>query len=242
MTGQPGAAVVRFLVPADVETLIALEERTWTAEQSTSGAEMARRIEAYPRLSVGAFSPSTGQALASLFMKPITLEEMRAANTWLDCAGVDCTWVDGAVPAKTRALFGISLSSVDAAAVDGLLGFFWPHALKAGWRDIYLGSPVPGLRSWLQANPEAPVDEYVRDRRNGRPRDPQLRYYYRKGFRHIVAWKPDYFPHEASLDHGVVLRGRIPLSGAAPLWRVVPLSWLQRMRSVLFLALRATAS
>jgi hypothetical protein len=237
MTGEPKLAVVRFLVPTDVDTLIALEEETWTAEQSTSAAEMTRRIEAYPRLSVGAFCPRTGQALASLFMKPITREEMRSANTWLDCARVD-----SAVPPKTRALFGISLSSVDAAAVDGLLGFFWPHALKAGWRDIYLGSPVPGLRSWRQANPQVSVEEYVRERRNGRPRDPQLRYYHRKGFRHIVAWKPDYFPHEASLDHGVVLRGRIPLSGPAPLWRVVPLSWLQRMRSVLFLALRATAS
>jgi hypothetical protein len=29
--------------------------------------------------------------------------------------------------------------------VDALLQFFWPRALRAGWRHIYLGSPVPGL-------------------------------------------------------------------------------------------------
>ena len=95
------------------------------------------------------------------------------------------------------------------------------------------------MRSWRRRDPTADVDEYVRARRDGLPTDPQLRYYHGKGFRHIVAWKPDYFPHEASLNHGVVLRGRVPLSGARLLWKQVPVRWLERLRPLMLLALRA---
>jgi hypothetical protein len=41
--------------------------------------------------------------------------------------------------------------------------------------------------------------------------------------------RPGYFPHEDSLDHGVVLRGRIPLARLWPLWQRLPLPLLQRM-------------
>ena len=54
-----------------------------------------------------------------------------------------------------------------------------------------------------------------------------------------MAWKPDYFQHEASLNHGVVLRGRVPLSGARLLWKQVPVRWLERLRPLMLLALRA---
>lgn len=216
--------IVRFLCVDDVDRLMTLEQQKWTAEQETSAAEMVRRIEVYPMLSVGVFCPLTGQALASLFMKPITTEQLLAANTWQDCARVDSL-----TRADTCALFGISMSSTDHAAVDLLLEFIWPYELKNGWRSISLGSPVPGLRSWRRDNPETPVEDYVYARRNSLPLDPQLRYYHGKGASEIVTWKPDYFPHEASLDHGVVIRRAIPLAGAAPLWRLLPLSALKRM-------------
>lgn len=60
----------------------------------------------------------------------------------------------------------------------------------------------------------------------GHAQDPQLRYYWQKGFKTIVACKPDYFPHAASLDYGVVVRGA---SRCRPWrrWRHVPLPWLR---------------
>jgi hypothetical protein len=195
---------------------------------------MLQRIDAQPTLSMGAFCPRTGAAQASLFLRPITKEQVARARDWEECARTST------IPARTDSLFGISLSSSNGAAVDALMAHLWPHLLKAGWRDIYLGSPIPGLRSWLGRHPHGDVGEYVQARRNGLPTDPQLRYYHGKGFRNIVAWKPDYFPHQASLDHGVVLRGRIPLSGASPLWRRLPLSWLEYLRPLLFFALRVT--
>lgn len=219
---------VRFLSADDVESLVTLEEGKWDEDQAASAAELAARIQAYPQLCVGAFT-ADGVALASLFMKPITVGELRASATWSDCAEVRTSDQAG-----TRSLFGISLSSIDATAVMAIFEFFWPYALKSGWRDIYLGSPMPGLRGWKMSNPEGSPTSYMREKRHGMPRDPQLRYYYNKGFREILECKPGYFPHPASLDHGALLRGRIPLAAGAPLWRLVPLPWLQLMRKTLF--------
>ncbi|MET9850452.1 hypothetical protein ACFZC6_34490 [Streptomyces ossamyceticus] len=219
---------VRFLRPGDVEALITLEKAKWDQDQAADRTELAARIQAYPRLSIGAFETG-GTALASLFMKPITTEELDSAATWADCARVGTP-----PPDATGSLFGISLSSVDADAVTAIFEFFWPHALKHGWRDIYLGSPMPGLRAWKRTHPNIPADVYMREKRHGFPRDPQLRYYHNKGFKEIVACKPGYFPHAASLHYGAVLRGHIPLSAGAPLWRLVPLPWLQWMRRLLF--------
>ena len=224
---------VRFLQPQDINVLMVLERKKWNQEQAASEADVLQRIAAHPQLCIGAFSTQTGEALASLFMKPITPEQLLDARTWADCADATAS----AAPHASQALFGISLSSVDSAAVEALFEFVWPYALKGGWRHIYLGSPVPGLARWQQANPDQPVEAYVFAKRSGLPRDPQLRYYWGKGFKRIVACKPNYFPHEASLDYGAVIRGRIPLSALAPLWTRLPLPWLQGFKRFLFAVL-----
>lgn len=217
-----GPIEVRFLRHDDIERLMVLEHRKWTPEQAAGPEDMARRIEAYPGFCFGAFSSQTGEALASVFIKPIADERLRTANTWADCASVE-------LPPRTRTqkLFGISLTSIDQNAISAILGFFWPIALKGGFREIFLGSPVPGLRAWLRRNADRPVEEYVYAKHKDRPLDPQLFYYHEKGFTSIEACKPDYFPHERSLNYGAVLRAKIPLSAAAPLWQIMPSSWLR---------------
>src|SRR3990167_1810660 len=231
----PNAAAinVRFLTPTDIPSLLDLEQRKWGNDQRAEAAMLASRIGAFPELSLGAFCASTGTALASLFMKPTQHDIIRECPTWEDCARKR----HGDESARTGVLFGISLSSTDPKAAEAIFEFFWPHALKAGWSDIYLGSPVPGLRNWLSKNPGIPVAQYVRGERNGLPLDPQLRYYFKKGFRRIVAIRDQYFPHEPSLDFGVLIVGRVPLSGLSFIWNRVPLPWLQRMKKLLFLYL-----
>jgi hypothetical protein len=202
-----------------------LERAKWTDEQAATPEDMLRRIEANPQLCIGAFATDTGEALASLFAKPITVPQVLAANTWADCARMDVV-----ATGRTRSLFGISLTSTDQEGIDAVRAFFWPVALKGGWREIYLGSPLPGLRAWRSRNPEEPVETYVHSRRgNGLPLDPQLFYYHGKGFDRVVACKPDYFPHERSIDYGAVIRASIPVSAGAPLWQVLPLGCLRRM-------------
>jgi len=233
-TRRPGAASrysggpispameTRFLRHSDIDRLLILERKKWTAEQAAGRADMIQRIEAYPSLSFGCFAKDTGDALASMFVKPITRQQLRAAETWADCARVD-------VPAtgRTRTLFGISLTSIDPDAVDSIIAMFVPLALKGGWKEIYLGSPLPGLRAWRTRHPDTPVEAYVRARHNGRPLDPQLFFYFTKGFRRIESCKPNYFPHERSLNYGAVIGTTFPLAFLAPLWSALPLSWLQ---------------
>lgn len=220
---------VRFLRLDDVPALIRLERQCWTAEQAANGAALRQRIRRHPHLSVGAFDVRTGEALASLFMKPVLPKAVATAHRWHDCVQADAQPDDQA----TRSLFGISLTSVDPRASWSLIRFFWPHALRHGWRDIYLGSPIPGLSRTIAQRGDVDVEGYVHERRGDLPRDPQLRYYYRRGFREVVAVRPGYFPHEQSKDYGVVLRGRIPLSWLWPLWRCVPVAWLQRMSGII---------
>ena len=42
-------------------------------------------------------------------------------------------------------------------------------------------------------------------RHGGLPLDPQLRYYHRRGFKDLVAVRPDYFPHAGGTGYGVRL-------------------------------------
>ncbi|WCM87896.1 hypothetical protein [Acidovorax sp. NCPPB 3576] len=212
----------RFLCLEDIPQLLRLEARQWTSEQAADEAALRDRILAHPDLCVGAFCPRTGEALASLFMKPVCRQAVLAARSWHDCAGHPV----GAQ--RSRSLFGISLTSVDPEAACELIRFFWPHALRNGWRDIYLGSPVPGLRRAMEDGQAPDAQTYVHSRRGGLPADAQLRYYHRKGFREIVGVRPDYFPHADSLDHGVLLRGAVPLAAGWPLWRILPFGLLRR--------------
>jgi hypothetical protein len=213
---------VRFLHLSDLPALLELEHDKWDDDQAASPADLSARIIANPGLSVGAFCPRAGRILASLFLRPVVAGFWRHTASWRDCTELP-------VPVRSASLFGISLSSRDAAAVDAILQFFWPHALKGGWRHIYLGSPVPGLRDWLARHPGGCAEEYAALKRGGLPLDPQLRYYHSRGFKEIVCVKPGYFPHERSLDHGAILRGTIPLSALVPVWRALPLASTRRV-------------
>lgn len=222
---------VRELRPADIPALMALEHACWTPEQAAQASDLLDRMRRHPEYCLGAFCPRTGKALASLFMKPSSTHAMSQARTWRDC--IEGSAVNTAT-GPGNALFGISLSSIDPEAVKAIFGYFWPHALKGGWRYIFLGSPIPGLANWLQRHPQGNAQTYVQQRRRGLPLDPQLRYYHGKGFRHIEAVLPNYFPHARSLDHGVLLRGQVPGARWAPLWRRLPLSHIQAMQRWLF--------
>ena len=202
---------VRFLALRDTAALLDLEHAKWTPDQAATAAELQARIARHPQLSMGSFCPRSGRLLASLFLKPVPNDFAHRVATWDEAVRLP-------PPERTRSLFGISLSSREPAGVDALLRFFWPRALLAGWRYIHLGSPVPGLSDWLERQPGGAVHDYVHAQRQGLPLDPQLRYYHRRGFTRILAVKPGYFPHARSLDHGVLLRGTVPLSGLGPLW------------------------
>jgi len=213
---------VRRLDARDLPALMDLEHEKWDEGQAASESELRRRIAAHPELALGAFCTWTGRLLASMFLRPVAEDFWRHAGTWAECLELP-------LPVRSASLFGISLSSRDVGGVDAILRFFWPRALKGGWRHIYLGSPVPGLGDWLQRHPLGSADAYARLQRAGLPADPQLRYYHSRGFKELVCVKPGYFPHERSRDHGAILRGTVPLSALFPVWKRLPLASTQRV-------------
>jgi hypothetical protein len=235
---SPGL-LARHLRLDDIDRLVELEHRQWTPRQAASAAVMRQRLDAWPALCLGVFCPRSGAALASAFLRPVDKDHAEQARTWHECANAD----DTARPhAASACLFGISMTSIDPGAVAPMLRLLWVQAVQQGWRDIYLGSPIPGLRRALQRDCTLHVEQYVRQRRHGLPADPQLRYYHGKGFRDVVAVRPDYFPHEESLDHGVVLRHSLPLREVHWLLRQMPPRVLHRVAGGLYgAAPRATA-
>jgi hypothetical protein len=225
----------RFLVPEDIPALLELEHSKWEPNQAADGDTLLQRIRAFPQLSIGCFCTKSGKALASLFMRPVSPFVFTAPTRWEHTANAQTMPIlDGAHP---RSLFGISLSSNDATAVSEIFRFFYPRALKAGWKDIYLGSPIPGFRKARERQPDLSVWRYAHAKRkfsHKEPLDPQLRYYFKKGFRQIVSIQENYFPHADSLDYGVILRGVIPLSKPAPLWRIMPFFVLESFAALMF--------
>ncbi len=221
--------ITRFVRPTDIATLLRLETRQWDHHQAANASELQQRIELHPDLCVASFNSLTGEAVSSLFMKPLNFEAIVAAPTWFDCVSAKPSTP---YKAAVKTLFGISLTSVNPAGTQALMKFFWPHALRAGWTEIYLGSPMPGFAAALERNPQLTATEYATQTRLGLPRDPQLRYYHQKGFREIVAVKPAYFPHQKSLHHAVLLRGRVPFSFLSALWRRLPWPVLKGLSSL----------
>jgi hypothetical protein len=231
LTNQPTPKIIiRFLTLDDIEQLLILENHKWENDQAANAQTILQRIKAFPDFCVGAFCSTTGRALASLFMKPTTLEDLNFQPTWEEAASIH----HDSVPKKSNALFGISLSSVNHEAVTKIFEFYWPYLLKFGYQDIYLGSPLPGLKSWLEENPGRKIYEYVKTKRSKLPNDPQLRYYYKKGFKQVTAVKAKYFPHQKSLDHAAIIRCKIPLSNLNFIWKKTPVSFLQKFQKILF--------
>lgn len=217
----------------DIPALLALERRQWTDEQAADPAEFRERIEAHPDLCGGAFCACTGELLGSVFAKPTHDAEWTDPGNWAQSASLD-DQLAGKLPQqkRTHCMFGISLTSVEPGAAVQLLAFYYLYLLKRGYREIFLGSPMPGLKRHLQRHPGASVEAYARATRSGMPVDPQLRYYHGKGWREIVAVRENYFPHEASCDYGAILKAKVPMRHLALLFKLVPVSAL-RMISAL---------
>ncbi|MFD4431035.1 hypothetical protein [Nocardia sp. NPDC058497] len=191
---------VRSLRLSDLDQLVDMERTKWDHQQAATAEELFERIDQLPEHAAGAFSDGD-RLLASMFARPITKETIREAENWRACA-----YAPLPPRGSTDCLFGVSLTSTSSAAAGALFRSFLPQLAELGYRNLYGGSTVPGLREWIKANPEGSPLSYVRAANDdGTPVDRQLRYYYVNGFTTIVSVKPNYFPHPQSLDYGVVI-------------------------------------
>jgi hypothetical protein len=146
---------VRFLNTNDIPKLLTLEKKQWSGNQVPSAQTLRNRITQNPTLSIGVFCDITHQALASLFLKPTHKDDFYKKTNWQKCEE-ESTNIE-----KTKDLFGISLSSINPDAADLIFGFFYACCMKDGWRSVYLGSPIPGYKKFIESNNTANVDYYV---------------------------------------------------------------------------------
>ncbi|WP_143861354.1 hypothetical protein [Nocardia amikacinitolerans] len=192
---------VRNLRLSDLDQLVDMERAKWDHEQGATAEELFERIDQLPQHAAGAFERSGGRLLASMFARPVTMTTIRESESWRACA-----YAPLPPPGSTDCLFGVSLTSTSACAAEALFRSFLPQLALLGYRNLYGGSTVPGLREWIKANPEGSPTSYVyATNEDGMPLDRQLRYYHLNGFRTIIALKPNYFPHPQSLDYGAVI-------------------------------------
>ncbi len=222
--------IVRKLSLNDIDKLIILEKKKWLENQLPNKITLATRINAYPELSFGAFCSVNNDALASLFLKPTNLNIFRNSDkvTWESCSKI----TEESLNTTYKYLFGISLTSICPEATDKIFAYFYGYLLKENYRSVLLGSPIPGYQKALEKEANLCVYEYVNRKSPSKPKlpyDPQLRYYYKRGFHHIISIQPDYFPHENSKDYGVILEGHIPLRELGFIWRHLPQSLLQKI-------------
>jgi len=196
---------VRNLRLSDLDRVVEMERAKWDHEQAATAEELFDRIDQLPHLAAGAFDRDGDRLLASMFARPVTMATVHEAENWRACA-----YAPLPPPGSTDCLFGVSLTSTSSSAAVALFRSFLPQLAVLGYRNLYGGSTVPGLREWIKANPEASPTAYARATNDdGMPLDRQLRYYYLNGFTRIVAVKPSYFPHPQSLDYGVVIHRRL---------------------------------
>jgi hypothetical protein len=186
---------------SDLDQLVEMETVKWDHEQAATAEELFDRIDQLPAHSAGAFEAEGGRLLASMFARPVTMETIRAAENWRACA-----YAPLPRPDTTDCLFGVSLTSTSSSAAGALFRSFLPQLAELGYKNLYGGSTVPGLRQWIKANPDGSPLSYVHATNDdGMPLDRQLRYYYLNGFTTIISVKPHYFPHWQSLDYGAVI-------------------------------------
>ncbi len=234
MPAKPGRAVparnkARLLKPRDLAKLRVLELEKWGADGATADM-LESRIHHAPAHSWGCHRD--GVISASCFVMGSTRERILSAASWHEVTDQGhATSHD----ARSRTWFGISLSGTDPVAVRAVLIEVLLKMLLDGVKEVYLGSPAPSFARWKGKNPGGTMEDYFRKRRgrSGRHADPQLAYYESLGFK-IVGWKPGYFPHAGSHDHGVLVRFDNPLWFLSGAIRWVPARLLRSLLGRMF--------
>lgn len=203
---------VRGLVESDIPELLRLEKEKWGLHGATHEM-LVSRLAVLEGYSWGAFRDD--MLVSSLFCMRRNEIGILGAKTWAEACdnGLACSH-----DVSQNTVFGISLSGSDLKGTRAILERLALELKFDGVRAVYLGTPLPGLGDWLDANPDGDPASYTAMTKlfpDGRrlPVDPQLSYYYQLGFRTVVAVRSHYFPHERSRDWAAVIRHAVDLGG-----------------------------
>lgn len=193
---------------ADITELVELEQNVW-ADNGANALKLKSRIEIFPAGNIIALYEA--RIVGYLSFEYVGNVVNLAHFSW-DSITDNGTIVRSHKPYE-KYMYGISLS-VHKTMSGQQLGFgltlqAWISMILNNKKGIFIGSRMPGYRNYKKYHPEIIPEEYIKLKRHGKLRDPELRMYEKDGVCSVKVL-PEYFPDPPSENYGVLLYRKNP--------------------------------
>lgn len=208
MKSKKSKFIFRPAIISDISGLLELEKSAW-GENGASRNQLISRIETF----------SNGNIIAIYDQKIVGYLSFEYVDnvaklphfSWDEIS--DNGFMTKSHRPNGNYMYGVNLS-VHKSMSGQQLGFgltlqAWAEMILTNKLGVFMGSRMPGYRNYKKHNPEITAEEYVKLKRNGKTRDPELRMYEKDGFC-IVKVLPNYFPDPQSENYGVLLYRKNP--------------------------------
>jgi len=193
---------------SDVSNMLSLEQNVW-GENGAKRHQLISRIEIFP----------AGNILAiyeDIVVGYLSFEYVDNVVNLPHFSWSEIT--DGGTIVKShkineKYMYGINIS-VHKTMSGQQLGFgltlqAWINMIKNNKKGIFIGSRMPGYHRYKEKYSDIPPEDYIKLKRHGKLRDPELRMYEKDGVCPVKIL-PEYFPDPASENYGVLLYRKNP--------------------------------
>lgn len=199
--------IFRKAIESDVTNLSLLENDVW-GDNGANETQLLSRIKTFP----------DGNTIAIVDGKIVGYVGIEFVN---DMFNKEFTWdaiTDNGMIAKSHQpngeyAYGLNLSVHHSAngrrISDALILLGLQTMVIYNRKGGFIGSRIPFFKKYKESHPDTSVDEYIKLKRNGKPRDYELRLYGEAGFVPVTIL-PDYFPDPESLNYGVLVYRKNP--------------------------------
>jgi len=200
--------VFRPATLADVPNLVKLEQNVW-GESGAKSLQLSSRIKIFPAGNIIALYEN--RVVGYLSFEYVDNVVNLSHFSWDDIT--DNGTIVKSHKFQEKYMYGINLS-VHKTMSGQQLGFgltlqAWINMILNNKKGIFIGSRMPGYRAYKRHHPGITAEEYVKLKRNGKLRDPELRMYEKDGVCPVKVL-PEYFPDPPSENYGVLLYRKNP--------------------------------
>jgi ribosomal protein S18 acetylase RimI-like enzyme len=195
--------IFRDATEEDIDEIISLEKEIW-GEEGADERKIRSRMEVFPQ---GNLVAECNRAVVSYLAFQYVNDKRRSGNfTWTQVTD-DGTICNSHIKNGNYA-YGINLTVGRKAQClnlgEALLYYGIGGLIRDNIKGSFLGSRMPGFKSYLRKHPKIGADEYIRLKWKGKARDPEIRLYESLGFQ-VLRVLPNYFPDPESMNFGVLL-------------------------------------
>lgn len=213
---------VRTFHSNDIEKIIQLDHLKW--EEGAANEDLIQsRLTHCLETSWGCFD-AKGDLHASIFLMRKERSNILTGKDWFDIT--DNGKAISNDPSANH-LFSISFTSRSPEATLFIRKKLEAYCLRKKIISVLTGSPVPGYEKWIKKNENGKLEEYLL-KHQYRKLDHQLNLYKKYGFTKILAGKDNYFPHQKSMNYGVIIEKVTPWMKTLPL-KLIPEEILMKL-------------